>query len=413
VTDNPLFSSVPSKEGKNSFPSAQLKGGGPPGATSGTTKTDPYSPGAAYTGLLGALDHEVEVLAQIDFDRVTPVSVLLYSDPSVPTPAPLEIFLAEGLWWFDDVVGGVPAQGSFRFDAADVAEATSIILNPFPPVGYASFAEYIAKYGETGSIHLAWKRYIDGQWVDHHLTLAYSAFLNNPPCVEFGITVFSFTGTTPLSGASGNTPTNHAEYHPGYGPPFPDGNIDRPIISFQHGAQPKPNALAVARVAFGAGTSGNVSFDCDWAGGFVVHAKRIAISRVAQILNPKLPYVAAAVKLAVVLCPAGPHSPHAATLTYLPETVSPEGARLLAIPPLARRVSLLCLYASGDAPLALFQVAFMSLNDDAIHWIDALSVRSDIFGEGIDIPPGVVTLALSNRSEDVGVALGAVFHLSL
>jgi hypothetical protein len=85
------------------------------------------------------------------------------------------------------------------------------------------------------------------------------------------------------------------------------------------------------------------------------------------------------------------------------------------IPNFARRVTLLLKYGSvgsGDAPLAQLFVAFKLPHQGSQGFIDALSARAALFGDGLPIPHGAEAIVLTNASADV-VSMGAIFHLGL
>ncbi len=177
------------------------------------------------------------------------------------------------------------------------------------------------------------------------------------------------------------------------------------------------NSDVRCRVTYGAGRSGQMSFDCDWRGGFVVHATRLVVEAVGY----KLPSVGAYQAATQVILSAtaglqGSRPTHAPTYTVLPEEVLAAGVRQVEIPLLARRVALLLRYGllgtSGDAPLGQLFTSFADAQGVALAWIDSSTTRAAVFGEGLSIPAGARYLGLSNDSAQA-VNMGALFHLGL
>jgi hypothetical protein len=177
------------------------------------------------------------------------------------------------------------------------------------------------------------------------------------------------------------------------------------------------NSDVKARVVYGAGRSGQMTFDCDWRGGFVVHCTRLEVFAVGY----KLPSVGAYVASTGVILSAtaglnGQRPAHPPTLTVLPTTVAAAAVRQIEIPELARRVALLSRYGTlgtaGDAPLGQLFVSFADATGTALAWIDASSTRGAVFGDGLTLPAGARYIGLSNNSA-AAVDLGVVFHLGL
>jgi hypothetical protein len=177
------------------------------------------------------------------------------------------------------------------------------------------------------------------------------------------------------------------------------------------------NSDVRCRVTYGAGRSGQMQFDCDWRGGFVVHATRLTVEAVGYKLPSATPYQAA---LDVILsATAGLHGSrptHAPTYTVQPATVVPTATLQIEIPLLSRRVALLLRYgllgSSGDAPLGQLFVSFADATGAALAWIDCSTTRAAVFGEGLSLPAGARYLGLTNTSvQDVN--MGAIFHLGL
>jgi hypothetical protein len=83
-----------------------------------------------------------------------------------------------------------------------------------------------------------------------------------------------------------------------------------------------------------------------------------------------------------------------------------------ALPQFARRVSLLLKYDSGDAPLAQILIAFATPYSGSQGFIDALSARASLFGDGMPIPHGANAIRITNSSAET-LKLGAIFHLGL
>ena len=177
------------------------------------------------------------------------------------------------------------------------------------------------------------------------------------------------------------------------------------------------NSDVKARVIYGAGRSGQMSFDCDWRGGFVVHCTRIEVQAVGYKLPSADPYQASTqVILAATAGLNGQRPAHPPTYTVLPETVAAAGVRQIEIPELARRVALLSRFgtlgSSGDAPLGQLFISFADATGEALAWIDASSTRGAVFGDGLTLPAGARYIGLSNDSAE-SIDLGCVFHLGL
>jgi hypothetical protein len=178
------------------------------------------------------------------------------------------------------------------------------------------------------------------------------------------------------------------------------------------------NSDVKCRVVYGAGRSGQMTFDCDWRGGFVVHCTRLEVRAVGYKLPPIVdPYQAATqVILSATAGLNGARPAHPPTYTYLPETVAAAGLRQIEIPELARRVALITRYgtlgSSGDAPLGQLFVSFADATGEALAWIDASNTRAVVFGEGLALPAGARYIGLSNDSASA-IDMGAIFHLGL
>jgi hypothetical protein len=177
------------------------------------------------------------------------------------------------------------------------------------------------------------------------------------------------------------------------------------------------NGAALARVTYIAGLSGKVHFDCDWMGGFLVLAQKLDIARVAYRPDAiTCAYGAQPISIGANVAIGGPRPPHAPTYTVPPAAVAIGATRVVPLPLFARRVQLLTIYgdggASGDIPSGQLFLAFMSSAGGVLQWIDALSAR-EVFGGGLSVPHGAVSVALTNRSADASVCLGAIFHLSI
>lgn len=177
------------------------------------------------------------------------------------------------------------------------------------------------------------------------------------------------------------------------------------------------NSDVKCRVVYGAGRSGQMTFDCDWRGGFTVHCTRLSVSAVGY----KLPSVGAyqAATDVILSATAGLNATrpaHPPTYTYLPEEVAASAIRQIEIPELARRVSLITRYgtlgSAGDAPLGQLFVSFADAQGVALAWIDASTTRGVVFGDGLALPAGARYIGLSNDSA-TALDMGAVFHLGL
>lgn len=176
-----------------------------------------------------------------------------------------------------------------------------------------------------------------------------------------------------------------------------------------------PNAAVRARVTYTAGKLVDVSFDCDWVGGFTLHASRLELSRVTYAPDTAIPYVDAPVDIAATIVANAPPTEELLQLTVPVEGVEIDSFREVLVPPLARKVNLLLRYgnegAPGDAPLGQLFVAFVGRHDRSLSYIDAMSAREALFGVGLLVPAGATKVMLSNRSADASVELGLLWHL--
>jgi hypothetical protein len=176
-----------------------------------------------------------------------------------------------------------------------------------------------------------------------------------------------------------------------------------------------PNAAARARVTYETTKTGEITFDCDWVGGFVVQATRLLIERVSVTPNPDEDFYPAHVRLAVTVGLNAEPPPFPPQMTVPPAQVDAGASRTIPIPSFARRLTLLARYGdevSGDAPLGQIFVAFGVPFVGSLGFIDAATSSDALFGDGLVIPHGATEIVLSNASSGV-LRLGAVFHLGL
>ncbi len=205
----------------------------------------------------------------------------------------------------------------------------------------------------------------------------------------------------------------------------PDGPIeDAEEVRIVIKAKLIPNAAVRARVTYRNGKS-EVSFECDWSGGFQVFADRLELARVPFAPDPTTPYNDAAVDIAATVLADAPRPGGSLSLTITPVAVpTPTGDRFMEIPihPFARRVNLIIKYgndpddeeAPGDAPLGQIFLAFVGKFGRSLCYIDAMSAREALFGPGLPIPAsGVTKLVVSNRSADDSMQIGVVWRLEL
>jgi hypothetical protein len=175
------------------------------------------------------------------------------------------------------------------------------------------------------------------------------------------------------------------------------------------------NAAVRARVTYTAGKLVDVSFDCDWIGGFTLHASRLEIGRVPYAPDTAIGYNDAPVDVAATVMANAPSATELLQLTVPVAAVAIDAYRELVIPPLARKLNLLLRYgnegAPGDAPLGQLFVAFVGRHDRSLSYIDAMSAREALFGVGLVVPAGATQLILSNRSTDPSIELGVVWAL--
>lgn len=392
MSNSPLFSARPAHDDPVPFLLAGAGGKGHAGET--------YFLGNRYDGLAGTEGQVIDLLPQVEFERVTPVAFAFYADPSLASA--VVVGNDVGSWSYNfssSHADSDPGAGKLRLSSGlddsiqlfvsktDLLPHNATTLQAFA-VAHSdspSSSPSDGVFADSARLLLTWTSGPDSQAMEYQVV-----------GVEVAAAYLRFTFS----------PTNS----PGYSVAL----INNQDVTLQLTApKPPPNAAVRARITYSAGTAGNLSFDADWAGGLILHAKRFSVSRVNVPLDPRRRYADSQLSVAVTTCPAAPHSPHAPSLTYPPLVVAPDATRLIAVPPLARRVSLLCLYEVGDAPLSYFHLAFATKLGNSVSWIDALSARAALFGEGLGIPPGCTTLALTNRSADPTAQLGATFHLGI
>lgn len=377
------FSAIPADEAPNVFLPA-AKGGKSDGAAADAR----YFFGNRYDGLAGAEGLETEMIPIIELAAVAPIALQFVQDVSVGAVGAGAGFESLDLaFTFDEAIEEVdPGPGKLRINNSPenalrlIASRTDVDLND-------NWLQYFTAGHSAMQVRLAW-----GVGNVNHVDWEVEAVEEFP---DYLIFVFAALGSADITTSIGESGGEVILFVTGTPPP-----------------PPPPNASVRARLVYSAGTSGNLSVDLDWAGGCVVHAKKLSVSRVNYAYDPRHPYLDNTIRVALTVCPGAPHSPHSPTFTLLPMPVLPEAERVIAIPPLARRLSLLVLYELGDAPLSQLVLVFLSRNGDQLHFIDALSTRDALFSDGIPIPTGAASLVLSNRSADTGVQLGAMFHLS-
>lgn len=181
-----------------------------------------------------------------------------------------------------------------------------------------------------------------------------------------------------------------------------------------------PNAAVRARVRYRSGPS-DITFDCDWAGGFQVYAERLEIQRVAFQPDVQIPFADAAVTISATVQADAPRPGGSLSLTVIPVRVPTlTGKRFYSFPvhSLARRVCLMLKYGAsedlpGDAPLGQIFLAFVGKFGRSLCYIDAMSAREALFGAGLPIPAGTSQLVVSNRSDDDTMLIGLIWRLEL
>lgn len=208
-----------------------------------------------------------------------------------------------------------------------------------------------------------------------------------------------------------------SEAYPGV--PLPDNELAHILLVIpQAPTEVKPNAAIRARVRYSVGSSDDIEVNCDWRGKLQVMAKRISLERVTVVADREAPFEPHRVRLSAVAMVGGSPPLLPLTLTDPGALVLSGASRTLDIPLHAARLSILLRWGlelddPGDAPLGQVFVAFVTEAGNAIGFVDAMSSREALLGEGVPVPAGAVQAILSNRVPDADLRLGAVWHLQV
>lgn len=341
----------------------------------------------------------------IDLPEARPLAVQFYQDTQ--TAQPTNVPTSQGYSSFYDDAGIEPDAGDFEFDRLRLDDTSEGgVMQP------DAETIWIANSAAPGSPLV--KTFLEENAPPFQIEIRYlRGGVGGAPCAlrwtvnswEEGLdddVGFLSLSVTPLSSDRDQPMTSMDA-------------IDIEVFGFQI-----PNAAVRARVRYRSGKS-EVQFDCDWSGGFMVHADRLEISRVPFAPDTSRPYIDAPVEVSATVLADAPRPGGSISLTVPPVAVPrPTGERFYVFPiyALARRVNLLLKYgddpdAPGDAPLGQIFVAFVGKYDQSLCYIDAMSAREALFGPGLPVPAGVSKLVVSNRSDDDSMRIGVVWRLEL
>jgi hypothetical protein len=341
-----------------------------------------------YQGDAGLRDSVTAFRPIVELDEVRPLAVQFYADPTLSQPAQGAPQNTAPSYIYDDTLTSDNTAGQLRFNEAGQTNATQVYLHP-EPFGYIPGDPTIK------------------DWFDAHTQVTLE--------VQYDSSTFSFAVDAVLVTDGGVvvlqvTPTAD-DIDPGDGP---IDNQQAVVVSLTGLA--KPNAGARARVRYTAGKS-TVVFDCDWAGGFLVYADSIELSRVTFPLEPSIDYEDGPIEIAASVMADAPRPAATLALTVPPAAVGAEESIEIPVHPFARRVNLIMKYgngdAPGDAPLGQFFLAWVNKLGLSLGYVDAMAAREALFGAGLPVPFGVDKLVLTNRSEDESVRLGVIWRLEL
>jgi hypothetical protein len=340
-----------------------------------------------YRGNAGVRDNlEIAFRPLLELEETRPVAVLFHEDPAEPQPA-TELSPEFGMnYLFDSTLGdGGQVNGTLRFNTVGQTDATQIyvaLIDADTSDGIQARIEYSIESVVEVRYGASWIRF---QVDDYELQ------------DDGGVGVIMLT-VTPLA----------SDIDPGDG-----AIVNADPIELWHTGKKIPNAAVFARVRYWAGKS-EVVFDCDWAGGFIIHADRIEISRVTFPSDPARGYLDGLVNIAATLMADAPSPAALLQRTIRPELVTgPTGTRTLTIPRFARRVNLIMTWDDpGDVPLGQVFLAWAGKTGPAVAYIDAMAAREALFGQGLPVPYGVSRLVLSNRSAD-SMELGVVWQMRI
>lgn len=345
-----------------------------------------------FQGNAGARDSVTAFKPVIELPEARPLAVQFYADPSVPQPAQAAPESRTDAYIYDATLGdGGQLDGQLRFDSAGQTDATQVYL----AVEHSGYIPGDPTVKDWFDAHTA---------VELEVQYESSWFRFSVDSIELtddgGVAVL-YIEVTPLAD----------DIDPG------DGPIDNmQAVNVQLTGVPLPNAGARARVRYRAGKS-EVTFDCDWAGGFLVYADRFELSRVTFPLEASIDYEDGPIEIAASVMADAPRPAATLALTVQPQLVGVDESIEIPVHPFARRVNLLAKYgnagAPGDAPLGQFFLAWLNKLNLSLGYIDAMSAREALFGPGLPVPFGVDTLVLTNRSADASVRLGVIWRLEL
>lgn len=339
-------------------------------------------------------DEEAAFSPAIELEEIRPLVVLFYENTQTnQPPGPLDssnfsYYVFDGTSTGDGGLG----PGKFRTNEVDENQPVSTLIYVALPPSDGNLKSFLDSHIE---------RTLSLQWGSSYADFTVDAYeVQHDDGTDIDYLVLTTTPTDSLINETDG--------------PLDDGEA----CTLVAGGLRVPNARARARVRYRAGKS-DVQFDCDWSGGFLVHADRLELSRVTFAPDVTLSYYDAPIEIAATVLADAPPPAAGLALTVAPMPVDAEGGmRELPVPAIARRVNLLLKYGNdpdvpGDAPLGQLFLAWVGKYDRSLCFIDAMSAREALFGVGLPVPFGVSKLVLSNRSDDDTVEMGVLWQLAL
>lgn len=364
-----------------------------------TAPTDRWA--YSHTGPAGAEGQVTGLSPSVELDEMRPLSVQFFHNP-VPSEAPVTPQLVVPLVG-GRTFGALPYPGGMtgndvRLNSEAQTDATQVFLAipDVPPIGYENLEEWLPDQIAI-TIELTWQSGGEGS---PYSTMLYRVISYEiTPDDGFKLVTFAVEPVETVV----------------HGPPLEDEQL----VGVTVRGYAKPNVAARARVAYRSGKS-DLVFDCDWAGGFQVYADRLDISRLTFAPSPDRPYGDGPIAIAAQVIADAPRPSSGLAYTVIPQPVATDGYIEIPVHPFARRVNLLLKYgnseseeASGDPPLGQILIAWGMKYGGSVGYIDAMSAREALFGQGHPVPFGASSLVLSNRSADDSIHLGAIWRIEL
>jgi hypothetical protein len=354
----------------------------------------------SYVGTSGD-EGAVATFPVIELPKPKPITIQFYADTALRgsvrmAPQPDQTTMIAYHNYDDPQVIADPGDGKFRVVATGGGDSAILIGTSSVPIEVVEGVTHYGPVEDNPSLLTATKIYFqDSSEGSRKYTYdILDVDTSDPEFVRFNVGPATETAGTPLA--------DNDLCYIGLLTPVADVPV-------------QPNAGVRARITYSAGSSGDVQFDCDWSGALQLMASRVTLQRVTVPTDGELPFEPQPVKVAAIALVNGARPVALPTLTELTQLVAEDETITLVVPGLARRLSLIAIYgnegAPGDIPLGEIFVAFVSAGDNAIAYIDAMSAREALFGQGLPIPAGTRAVALSNRSDDPSMRLGAVWHL--